>query len=147
MTEQEWLACDDSDQMIYVVEQSGSARKLRLFTLHVCLRLSTFLGTDEMLPAFAIGEQVADGHLPVSCIESHSQRFGGKAMPIWDNVHYDNGVVVPESYQPAYQAHALTAFSLALQPLQARQYEQTPNGNSISIWPVDGVVFNALRAV
>jgi hypothetical protein len=127
----EWDACDDSEKMIHVVEQAGSDRKLRLFTLQTCLRVAHFVGTSELLTAIAMGEQVADGQLPSSHLESARMM-----VPDSDSPHYSE-----------YQVHALGATWLALRPSQRREYEETPNGKTISTWTVDGVVFNASLAV
>jgi hypothetical protein len=61
MTEAEWLACEDSDQMVRYLEGIISDRKLRLFGCACCRRLWPLLPEGEFRQAVEIAERYADG--------------------------------------------------------------------------------------
>jgi hypothetical protein len=60
MTEAEWLACADPAAMLKFLSGKSSNRKLRLFAVLCCRRISNLLDTRG-LTALDIAEQFADG--------------------------------------------------------------------------------------
>lgn len=60
MTEAEWLACNNPNEMLLVVREFASARKLRLFAVACCRRVWPLL-SDEGRRAVEVAERYADG--------------------------------------------------------------------------------------
>jgi len=61
VTEQEWLACRDVDQMLAGVRRGASGRKGRLFACACCRALWPFLEDGCARRALELAEQAADG--------------------------------------------------------------------------------------
>jgi hypothetical protein len=60
MTESEWLACDDPRHMLEFREGKVSERRLRLFAVACCFRISHLLTDGYCLQFVDIGERFAD---------------------------------------------------------------------------------------
>ena len=61
MTEQEWLACTNPDQMLDFLREKASVRKLRLFGCACCRRIWPLLTDDRSRQGVEIAERFADG--------------------------------------------------------------------------------------
>jgi hypothetical protein len=59
MTEAEWLACAEPDAMLRFLRGRASDRKLRLFALACCRRISHLLGDERVLRAASLSDKVA----------------------------------------------------------------------------------------
>jgi hypothetical protein len=62
MTEAEWLACADPEEMLEFLRGRGSDRKLRLFAVGCCKRINDLL-TDNGRLAVLAAEQFADNRI------------------------------------------------------------------------------------
>jgi len=60
MTEGEWLACADSGKLLRYMQGRASDRKLRLFAVSCCRRISNLLDV-RCLDACRVAEQFAEG--------------------------------------------------------------------------------------
>jgi hypothetical protein len=63
MTEAEWLACDDPEPMRYAVRETASNRKLRLFAILCCSRISYMLTDQRSRNALSQAERLAEGQM------------------------------------------------------------------------------------
>jgi hypothetical protein len=63
MTEAKWLACNDPAEMLAIARGKVSARKMRLFAVACCRRVSQLLPTAGTSSVIDIAEQYADGLL------------------------------------------------------------------------------------
>ncbi|VTR93315.1 Uncharacterized protein OS=Sorangium cellulosum (strain So ce56) GN=sce5710 PE=4 SV=1 [Gemmata massiliana] len=61
MTEAEWLACEESDAMIQLPAGKKSDRKLRLFAVACCDRISHLIPTEPSRHCVEVARRLADG--------------------------------------------------------------------------------------
>ena len=61
MTEAEWLACDDSYDMLASVPGKGSDRKFRLFAVACCERIWHLIPTEPSRHCVEVARRLADG--------------------------------------------------------------------------------------
>lgn len=61
MTEAEWLNCTNPTPMVEFLRGKTSERKLRLFAVACCRRISHLLNDERSREAVKVGEQYADG--------------------------------------------------------------------------------------
>jgi hypothetical protein len=61
MTEAEWLTCTNPTLMLELLRGQASERKLRLFAVACCRRVSHLLKDERSQEAVEVGEQYADG--------------------------------------------------------------------------------------
>ena len=78
MTEQEWLACEDPEPMLNVLQGKASDRKLLMFAVSA-VKGTRELCDDRLLGLLAVTEQFADGMVSTSEVETH---WGRNAWPI-----------------------------------------------------------------
>jgi hypothetical protein len=80
MTEAEWLACTDPEQMLRFLRGTANEHKLRLFAVACCRRVWHLLNEEQGRRAVEVGEQCADGLLTVE--EAYSI---GQKLHVFDN--------------------------------------------------------------
>ncbi len=61
MTEEEWLVCDDSGEMLEFIGNMVTERKVRLFAVACCRRIDRLLPHKGQRIALDVAEQFADG--------------------------------------------------------------------------------------
>ncbi len=61
MNEKDWLACEDPDQMLEFLRGMASDRKLRLFAVACCYRVSPYIPSERNIEAIEVLERFADG--------------------------------------------------------------------------------------
>jgi hypothetical protein len=69
MTEQEWLACADPEEMLMAVGDKASDRKLRLLAVACCRSMWKFLTDERSRRAVDLTEQFSDGNVSVKDME------------------------------------------------------------------------------
>jgi hypothetical protein len=68
VTEVQWLACDDPQRMLKSLRGRASDRKLRLFALACCARVSHLLQGEEGRRALRQVERYAEGAIKPSTL-------------------------------------------------------------------------------
>ena len=63
MIETEWLTCSNPDQMLYLLKNEASERKLRLFAAACCRRIWRFMEDEHGRRAVESAEAFADGEI------------------------------------------------------------------------------------
>jgi len=88
MTEQEWLACTDPTPMLAYLQgkTQTSHRKLRLFAVACCRRISHLLIDEQARKALAAAERYAEGRIKDSTVGNWSKR-AAKARGDVDTKH------------------------------------------------------------
>jgi hypothetical protein len=61
MTEAEWLSCRRPEDLLWVFQQKGRARKARLFAVACCRRIPRLLSEDTWQRTVEVAERYADG--------------------------------------------------------------------------------------
>src|SRR5262245_27288507 len=61
MTEAEWLACEDTTNMLTFLKRRGTQRKLRLFSLACCRRIWHLITDDRSRHGVTVAERFVDG--------------------------------------------------------------------------------------
>jgi hypothetical protein len=74
MTEQEWLACDDVQALLWYLQRRTSERKLRCFAIACCWQLEAAQKIDELRKALAAAERYADGRIGESAVANWRRR-------------------------------------------------------------------------
>jgi hypothetical protein len=89
MTEAEWLACDLPQELLNFIEGRTTGRKLRLFAVACCRRISDGLSRAG-LQAVEIAEQLADGGATAAQLAAVHQRLPSERATYpangWDHV-------------------------------------------------------------
>jgi hypothetical protein len=89
MTEGEWLACEVPQELLNFVEKRANARKLRLFAVACCRRISEGFSSAG-LQAVEIAERLADGNATAAELASAHGRLSSVRLcyPFngWDHV-------------------------------------------------------------
>ncbi len=79
MTEAEWLRCDDSVPMLEELRNRAGNRKLRLFAIASCNRVSSLLLDERSRSAIFTAELFADGKAAeVDLIAAHTEALGAR---------------------------------------------------------------------
>jgi hypothetical protein len=86
MTEPEWLACADPEQMRIFVSATASKRRLRLVGCACCRRIWMLLSDEQTKRAVEGAELFADGLLP----EKSLQQLSSAAQTLWEKIDYEN---------------------------------------------------------
>lgn len=83
MTEEEWLACDDPQEMLFDSVIAGATdRKLRLFVIARCRRVWHLLSEEGTRPAVAVAERYADDAVTIDELERAFKRV----RRIWEDM-------------------------------------------------------------
>src|SRR4051812_26336624 len=61
MIEPEWRACHNPEAMLHHLGDKASARKLRLYAVACCHRISNLLSDDRLKHAVQVAQRYADG--------------------------------------------------------------------------------------
>jgi hypothetical protein len=61
VTEAEWLACDDAQQMVRFMHYRASARKFRLYDVACCRSIGSLWRDEQCQEVVAVAERYADG--------------------------------------------------------------------------------------
>jgi hypothetical protein len=70
VTEQEWLASDDPDEMVRALGSRVGTRRVQLYAAACCRRVWHLLADDRSRSAIAVLEQFADGQAAVAALET-----------------------------------------------------------------------------
>jgi hypothetical protein len=156
MTEQEWLEFvnpqsdlpnDSIGRLIRFLETQGSPRKLRLYVLACCQRLSYILAAMEWSSvALAITEDVAEGRCSVSELESHREHAGQVGATLDAECRF-NGAWVPGTESTAAQVCAAYAFGCAMGANLATQCHTTESGGTYYTQAADATGWHADEAI
>lgn len=84
MTEDEWLACAEPSRMLESLRGEASDRKLRLFAVACCRRISWLLTHQAGRDAFEVAERYADRQAPVE-ERLAAFRTAVKEAALWTN--------------------------------------------------------------
>lgn len=79
MTEEEWLACGNTEPMLQFVKRRASKRKLRLFSVACCRRIWPMIADERSQAAVLVAERFADGQATIE--ELHAAE--SEAKGIW----------------------------------------------------------------
>jgi hypothetical protein len=82
MTEAEWLKCDDPTVMLEFLRGKVSDRKLRLFAVACCRRISFLLPDETCRQGVEVAERCADGHVS----EEEQASVWSAVFASWENV-------------------------------------------------------------
>src|SRR5262245_4516801 len=74
MTAEEWLACNDAQQMLHALQNVASERKLRLFAVACCNRIDHIF-SPKYQAAVALAERFADAELHETVIAAFRETF------------------------------------------------------------------------
>jgi hypothetical protein len=111
MTEQEWLACTDPEQMLQFLQDKTSERKLRLLACACCRRIWHLLTDERSRKALVTCELYADGLTTKSTLVV-ARREAGEAMM----------ALITADLSPLERSRALAA-------AQAARHVARPTGN------------------
>src|SRR5437016_2524578 len=84
MTEAKWLACTDPQEMLRVVDVSGSKRKAVLYAVACCLRCWHLMPDERVRRAVLLMSHYADGLVSI-------EELCEAAADIWDAYDLDDG--------------------------------------------------------
>ena len=93
MTEAEWLACDDPRALVEFVGDKGSTRKLRLFGVACCRRISQFFKDERSGGLVECAERYADELIGIEELESAFEA----AAEAQEAIHWEGGDAVDQS--------------------------------------------------
>jgi hypothetical protein len=111
MTEQEWLACTQPQSMLaYLLRQSSSQRKLKLFAIACCRRIYAWL-TIESRWALEVVERSWHNQATPSEYHSAQAKAACAAFQDWDTHHPSNAVA--QLFSPGYNAALASAAEAA----------------------------------
>jgi hypothetical protein len=120
MTESEWLACADRSEMLKLLQLRLGARKLRLFALACCARVSHLLQGQEAQQAIAAVQRYAEGAIQtmtlrkrLRAMESARRSNVRPHSPQWFASLVFENVVSPGSAFTPEQCAQYVSFSLA----------------------------------
>jgi hypothetical protein len=147
MTAEEWTQAHNVEKLIYLVEKTISSRKLRLFTLGCCHRVSHLLGDGRCHRTIAVAETFADNGCGKAELELHRRQAQEIGENLEKQCRASDGTIFPHAYMMAAQSSASSAVAFAATLDQTRKFYPTPSGVNVSTSVVCEAACRAREAV
>src|SRR5271163_1972420 len=80
MTEQDWLACTDPENMLTFLQEQTSKRKLRLFAAACCRSITHLIDNERDKKTIDVLEQVADQAVKAAVLVQLRKDYNGRQV-------------------------------------------------------------------